>query len=207
MMTRNTAQIHISSIIVLSCLFVAHPVTSVAPSEHTVQLFFSKPPNVFNTELSDVFGGLMCQIRMWRVTLATIPHPTTTMNRRRVKQTLRTFSFDGMFDVESSKGLFLFFFLFCCSELKYKLVRNDMDVNEDERSSNNTLMLWVRISTRARCTAFCDTVCQWLATGRWFSPGPPVSYTNKTDRHHATEILLKVALNTTKQKNIEGGIW
>jgi hypothetical protein len=38
------------------------------------------------------------------------------------------------------------------------------------------------------------------------SPGPPVSYTNKTDRHDATEILLKVALNTTKQKNIEGGI-
>jgi hypothetical protein len=74
-----------------------------------------------------------------------------------------------------------------------------MDVNEDERSSNNTLMLWVRISTRARCTAFCDTVCQWLATGRWFSPGPPVSSTNRTDRHDITEILLKVALNTIKQ--------
>jgi hypothetical protein len=27
-----------------------------------------------------------------------------------------------------------------------------------------------------------------------FSPGPPVSYTNKTDRHDITEILLKVAL-------------
>jgi hypothetical protein len=26
-------------------------------------------------------------------------------------------------------------------------------------------------------------VCQWLATGRWFSPGPPVCSTNKTDRH------------------------
>jgi hypothetical protein len=31
-------------------------------------------------------------------------------------------------------------------------------------------------------------------TGRWFSPGPPVSSTNKTDRHDITEILLKVAL-------------
>jgi hypothetical protein len=41
--------------------------------------------------------------------------------------------------------------------------------------------------------------CQWLATGRWFSPGPPVSSTNKTDRNDITEILLKVALNTNKQ--------
>jgi hypothetical protein len=30
----------------------------------------------------------------------------------------------------------------------------------------------------------------------WFSPGTPVSSTNKTDRHNITEILLKVALNT-----------
>ena len=29
-----------------------------------------------------------------------------------------------------------------------------------------------------------------------FSPGTPVSSTNKTDRHGITEILLKVALNT-----------
>jgi hypothetical protein len=42
----------------------------------------------------------------------------------------------------------------------------------------------------------CDTVCQWLATGRWFSPGTPGSSTNKTDRHDITEILLKEALNT-----------
>ena len=32
--------------------------------------------------------------------------------------------------------------------------------------------------------------------GRWFSPGTPVSSTNKTDRHEITKILLKVALNT-----------
>ena len=63
------------------------------------------------------------------------------------------------------------------------------------------LMLWVRISIRARCTTLCDKVCQWLVTGRWFSPGPPVSSTNKTDRHDITEILLKVALNTIKQIN------
>jgi hypothetical protein len=39
----------------------------------------------------------------------------------------------------------------------------------------------------------CDRVCQWLVTGRWFSP---VSSTNKTDQHDIAELLLKVALNT-----------
>ena len=34
-----------------------------------------------------------------------------------------------------------------------------------------------------------------------FSAGPPVSSTNKTDRHDIAEILLKVALNTIKQTN------
>jgi hypothetical protein len=34
------------------------------------------------------------------------------------------------------------------------------------------LMLWVRISIRARCTTLCDKVCQWLATDQWFSSGP-----------------------------------
>jgi hypothetical protein len=38
--------------------------------------------------------------------------------------------------------------------------------------------------------------CQRLAKSRWFSPGTPVSSTNKTDRHDITETLLKVALNT-----------
>ena len=30
-------------------------------------------------------------------------------------------------------------------------------------------------------TTLCDKVCQWLVTGQWFSPGPLVSSTNKTD--------------------------
>jgi hypothetical protein len=38
--------------------------------------------------------------------------------------------------------------------------------------------------------------------GQWFSPGPPVSSTNKTDRHDITEILLKVALNTIKPNQL-----
>ena len=36
---------------------------------------------------------------------------------------------------------------------------------------------------------------------KWFSPGTPVSSTNKTDRHDITEILLKVALNSIINSN------
>jgi len=36
-------------------------------------------------------------------------------------------------------------------------------------------------------------------TGQLFSPGTPVSSTNKTDRHDIAEIRLKVALNTINQ--------
>ena len=36
----------------------------------------------------------------------------------------------------------------------------------------------------------CDIVCQWLATGWWFSPGPPpIKLT-----HDITGILLKVCV-------------
>jgi len=45
-------------------------------------------------------------------------------------------------------------------------------------------------------TTLCDKVCQGLAARRWFSTGTPDSFTNKTDRHDITELLLKVALNT-----------
>ena len=53
-------------------------------------------------------------------------------------------------------------------------------------------MMLVRISIRARSTKLCDKVCQWLATGRWFSQGTPVSSTNKADHHDIAEILFKV---------------
>ena len=45
-------------------------------------------------------------------------------------------------------------------------------------------------------TTLYGKVCQWLATGRCFSP---VSSTNKTRRHDITKILLKVALNIINQ--------
>ena len=58
--------------------------------------------------------------------------------------------------------------------------------------------LWVRIPLRRSVlnTTLCDKVCQWLATGQWFSWGTLVSSTNKTDLYDITEILLKVALST-----------
>ena len=49
------------------------------------------------------------------------------------------------------------------------------------------LKLRVRIPQMARYTVLyttlCDWVCQWFATGLSFSPGTPISSTNKTDRH------------------------
>jgi hypothetical protein len=42
-------------------------------------------------------------------------------------------------------------------------------------------------------------VCHWHVTSPWFSLGPSISSSNKTDHHEITEILLKVALNTIKQ--------
>jgi len=55
--------------------------------------------------------------------------------------------------------------------------------------------------TGARCATLCDKVFQWLAACRLFSPGTPVSSTNKTDCHDIAEILMKVALNTIKPTN------
>ena len=60
------------------------------------------------------------------------------------------------------------------------------------------LMLWVRIPLRARRTTLCDKVSQWLAAGRWFSPGTLVSSTNKTDLHDITEILLSTIKPSNK---------
>jgi hypothetical protein len=48
-------------------------------------------------------------------------------------------------------------------------------------------------------TTLWDKACQLIATCRWFSPGTPVSPTNKTDHNDITEILLKVTLNTIHQ--------
>ena len=66
-----------------------------------------------------------------------------------------------------------------------------------------TLWGWIPLKRGVLDTTLCDKVCQWLAAGQRFSPGTPVSSTNKTDHHDVAEILLKVALNTIKQTNIK----
>ena len=81
-----------------------------------------------------------------------------------------------------------------------------MTIQLDVQSMPMPLKLCVRTTPfMPRCTRYnikVDKVCQRLATGWWFSPGPPVSSTNKTHRHDITEILLKVALNTISQNQI-----
>ena len=68
---------------------------------------------------------------------------------------------------------------------------------------HSPLTLWVRIPFRRGVldTTLWYKDCQWLAVGRWFSPGTPVSSTNKTDGHDIIETLLKVALSTINQRN------
>ena len=92
--------------------------------------------------------------------------------------------------------------------LKYNNLTTSTEKKSNEKEKKSLcnqclspLMLQVRISNRARCTALCDKVGQRLATGQWFSLGPLVSSTNKTDHLDITEILLKVALSTMKPTN------
>jgi hypothetical protein len=56
---------------------------------------------------------------------------------------------------------------------------------------------------QSSATVYCRTpmmntasLIVFIATCRWFSPGTPVSSTNKTDSHDIAEILLKVTLTT-----------
>ena len=59
------------------------------------------------------------------------------------------------------------------------------------------LTLWVQIPfiRGILYATLCDTVCQQLATGRWYSPRTSIFSTNKTDHSNIIEILLKVVLN------------
>ena len=46
-----------------------------------------------------------------------------------------------------------------------------------------TLWVWRPLWRGVLDTTLCDKVCQCLATCLWFSPGTPISSTNKTDHH------------------------
>jgi hypothetical protein len=49
-------------------------------------------------------------------------------------------------------------------------------------------MLWVRMSIRRDVQHYVIKFIRDLRQGQWLSLGPPVSFTNKTDRHDITEI-------------------
>jgi len=52
-------------------------------------------------------------------------------------------------------------------------------------------------------TTLCDKVCLRLATGRWFSPGTPVSSTNKTDHHYIYVLVIMYAVADYRSWNIK----
>jgi hypothetical protein len=41
-----------------------------------------------------------------------------------------------------------------------------------------------------------NKVCQWFAAGQWFSPGTPVSSTNKTYCHDIIENIVESGMKT-----------
>jgi hypothetical protein len=100
--------------------------------------------------------------------------------RSRPRRPLRyvcLFAYNNVQHILCCVFVFVFFFNYLCNQCL------------------STLMMWVRISFRARCTTLCDKVCQWLATGRWFSPGSPDFSTNKSDRHDIMKYCWKQRLN------------
>ena len=55
-------------------------------------------------------------------------------------------------------------------------------------------------------TTLSDQVCQGHAAGRWFSPGIPVSSTNKTERHDIAEMINTITLNLYNHVRINNSI-
>ena len=106
----------------------------------------------------------------------------------------------------------VFIYIACNKGLSWSWVYGSWIYNYLCNQCLSPLKLWVRTPFVARCTnvlytTLCDKVCQWLATGRWFSPGTPVASTNKTDFHNITKIMLKVALNTINQTKLKCLNW
>ena len=94
-----------------------------------------------------------------------------------------------------------YFYLKICREPSWSWLYGGWIYNYLYYQCQSPLKFWVRTSFRRDVLdiTLCDKVCQKLEAGLWFSPGTPVSSTNKTDRHDITEILLKVTLNNINQ--------
>ena len=88
---------------------------------------------------------------------------------------------------------------------------SDKKVEEEPEtavSKQGKYMYFLRISKFNRSwrgvlhTTSCDKVCQWLATGQWFSPGTLVCSAKKTVRHNITNTINQPNQRTIKMLNI-----
>jgi hypothetical protein len=87
------------------------------------------------------------------------------------------------------------------------LIYSDVIQRRDRRSRDRMV---VGFTTIFAISAYHHCCCEFESrSGRGVQhyvikfASPPISSSNKTDRHDITEILLKVALNTNKQTDIQ----
>jgi hypothetical protein len=77
----------------------------------------------------------------------------------------------------------------------YQVHLSLIEIRTHNISDDRDGLHWYKCS----CKSNYHTIKTTLPTDGWFSPGPPVSSTNKTDLHDITEILLNVMKKTIKQ--------
>jgi len=84
-------------------------------------------------------------------------------------------------------------------KLKHLSEWSDMSIREMlfEGANTTNIQMSELVYNKAEIIIFSSSI----TCSRWFSQGPPVSSTNKTDSHDIAEILMKVALNTIEQTN------
>ena len=87
--------------------------------------------------------------------------------------------------------LFIVILLFIVLRLRFGIFKLFFHFFSDYSSTICKISIfYINLRRGVLDTTLYDKVCQWLAWGRWFSPGTPSSSTNKA------EILLKVTLKT-----------
>ena len=71
--------------------------------------------------------------------------------------------------------------------------------NNSYKPITNTTWVRARLCNLQKGCTRLTTASEKAYHGRWFSPGTPACSTTKTSCHEIAEILLKVALNTSKK--------
>jgi hypothetical protein len=84
----------------------------------------------------------------------------------------------------------------CCKSLTNFIAQCCIEYTSPWAVFELTTLVMICTDPRTTIRSRPYKVCQWLATGLWYSTGTPDSSTQTTDRHDITEILLKVVLNT-----------